>query len=74
MVRIYPKPNGKDENRGFTLEDIRNGEIYLYMDITCPHCGKEQSVAQTNYVGGPCCNCGRLTGSCNGFTNISKIY
>ena len=66
MVVQYPKSHGPEESRGFSADEIRRGINTLYMDITCPHCGKEQSVAQTGYMGGPCCRCGKRTDGRNG--------
>lgn len=54
--RIYPP------DKGLTKEQLQRGEHWIYMDVECPHCGKVQSVAATHYVGGPCVQCGELTG------------
>jgi phage FluMu protein Com len=55
--RIYPPPEG------FTAEQLRHGDHWIYTDVECPHCGKVQPVAATQYVGGPCVQCGELTGA-----------
>lgn len=47
---------------GFTADEIKRGMHWIYADITCPHCGKEQSVMNTQYLGGPCMQCGKKTG------------
>lgn len=65
-ITQYPKANGPEESRGFSADEIRRGIHTLYMDVTCPQCGKEQSVAQTGYIGGPCCRCGGFTDGRNG--------
>jgi hypothetical protein len=57
-IRFYPKPDGS----GYSTMEIRRGYHWLYADITCPHCDKEQPVAATGYVGGPCVRCGKPTG------------
>ena len=54
--KIYPPPEG------FTAEELRRDLHWVYTDVTCPHCGKEQPVAATRYVGGRCVRCGELTG------------
>jgi ribosomal protein S27E len=51
----------KNAEEGFTASEIRRGLHTTYIDVTCPHCGKEQTVAQTGYIGGPCCRCGGYT-------------
>lgn len=60
-LRFYPKPNGDASERGYSADEIRRGIHYIYADVQCPHCAKEQPVAATGYVGGPCCGCGKLT-------------
>lgn len=55
-LRIYTK-NGQ----GFTAEEVRRGDIYLYCDVTCPHCGKEQPALAGGHLGGPCVKCGKAT-------------
>lgn len=44
-----------------STKEVEKGHTWLYTDVTCPHCGKEQPVAMTRYVGGPCIRCGELT-------------
>lgn len=60
-VKFYP-PTDLDRD-GFTADEIQRGEHWLHADVTCPSCGKEQPVAATHYVGGPCVRCGALTGA-----------
>lgn len=60
-VKFYPKSPPDASGQGYSVEDIQKGLIWLYADVTCPSCGKEQSVANTGYVGGPCIRCGELT-------------
>lgn len=60
-IKLYPKHNGPEAERGFSAEEIRRGDHTLYMDVTCPHCGKVQAVAQTGSMGGPCICCGNRT-------------
>ena len=61
-IQFYPKQcTSFDEDRGFSEQEIRRGHIWVYADITCPHCGKVQPVAATSYLGGPCCKCGKRT-------------
>ena len=59
-IKQYPKIEGLTKV-GFSFDEIERGEHTLWMDVECPHCGKEQSLAQTGYVGGPCCRCGIRT-------------
>lgn len=54
--RFYSPENG------FSKKDVDRGYMWVYADVECPHCGKVQSVAATSYVGGPCVQCGELTG------------
>lgn len=62
-LQFYPKHSADSTgNRGFSAEEVHNGHMWVYADITCPHCGKVQPVAVTLYFGGPCCKCGKLTG------------
>ena len=49
--------------RNYTEAEVRHGHLWLYADVECPHCGKNQPVAATHYVGGPCVRCGELTGT-----------
>jgi ribosomal protein S27E len=46
---------------GFPADMVKRGEHWLYADVTCPACGKEQAVVATGYVGGPCVGCGART-------------
>lgn len=59
-LKQYPKLDGLSKE-GFTVDEIQRGIHALWMDVTCPHCGKEQAVAQTGFIGGPCCRCGGRT-------------
>ena len=47
---------------GYTAEQIRKGHHWIDTDVTCPHCGKVQPMAATQYFGGTCVECGGLTG------------
>lgn len=49
--------------RNYTEAEVRHGHLWLHADIECSHCGKNQPVAATHYVGGPCVRCGELTGA-----------
>ena len=63
--------------KGTVVDEIERGEHTLWMDVECPHCGKEQSLAQTNYVGGPCCRCGIRTDGkpeCNQCGDTGRSY
>jgi len=59
-IKQYPKIEGL-KKVGFTVQEIERGDHFLWMDVTCPNCEKEQSVASTGYVGGPCVRCGKRT-------------
>ena len=52
-----PKPDGSE----YTADELAKGHHWVTTDITCPHCKKEQPVAITGYLGGPCCRCGKRT-------------
>lgn len=59
-MKFYPKPRpDADGSRGYTEEDIRRGLIFLYADVKCTKCGKEQSYANGH---NGCIRCG---GECN---------
>lgn len=59
---IYPKPNGPEEFRGFTAEEIRTGQHWLHADVTCEGCGKVQSLARAGSAdNGRCIKCGAKT-------------
>ena len=60
-LQFFPKTNGNESERGYTADEIRRGIHFLYADVECPHCAKEQPVAATQYLGGPCVRCGKLT-------------
>jgi len=47
--------------QGFSKQDIERGLHTLFMDTKCPWCGKEQTVANTGFIGGPCIRCGKRT-------------
>lgn len=36
-IKVYPPADG------FTASEVRAGHHWLYADVKCPHCGKEQS-------------------------------
>lgn len=50
MYKQYPKHNGADADRGFTVEEIKKGIHTIYADNECPLCGRVQPVAA-----GPLC-------------------
>jgi hypothetical protein len=56
-INIYPREDGS----GFTATEINRGLHWIYTDIVCPHCGKEQSIPATHYLGGSCHFCGKNT-------------
>lgn len=60
-VKFYPRRTTKWREDGFSADEIERGIHWLHADVTCPWCGKEQPVAVTQYVGGPCCRCGQRT-------------
>lgn len=62
---MYLTQYPKSSSEGFSADEIRRGVHYLYMDVKCPSCGKWQTVAQTSYIGGPCCSCGKRTDGSN---------
>jgi len=55
-VMFYPEPGE------MTKQAVKDGSVWLYADIQCPHCEKIQSVAQTGFLGGPCMRCEKPTG------------
>lgn len=57
-IKIYPNSYG---DGSYTAEEIRRGMHWVHADIECPHCGFNQPVTMTNYLGGPCYRCGQLT-------------
>lgn len=57
-LKTYPNSSG---DGSFSAEEIRKGYHWLHTDVECPHCGKNQPVAATGYLGGPCVQCGKLT-------------
>lgn len=63
-IKQYPKIEGLAK-KGFSVDEIERGIHTLWMDVTCPNCEKEQSVAQTGYIGGPCIRCGMRTDGSN---------
>lgn len=55
-MKIYPP------KEGFTAEDINKGIHWLYTDVKCQDCGKEQSLAMTGSIdNGKCIKCGGKT-------------
>lgn len=61
-MKIYPKSNGTEEDSGFTAEEIRRGIHWLYADVKCKDCGKEQSLAMAGSIdNGVCIRCGGKT-------------
>lgn len=57
MFKLYPR----DLETGFTADEIMRGVHWLHTDASSQHCGKEQPVATTGFVGGPCVRCGKRT-------------
>ena len=45
IIRLYPKHNGSDEDRRFTIDEIKRGIWAIYADYECPECGRVQPVA-----------------------------
>lgn len=41
-MKIYPKHNGPEDQRGFTADEIRRGDHWLNADAACEACGKVQ--------------------------------
>jgi hypothetical protein len=62
-MKVYPpKPSSKKEEGGFTYDEVKRGVIWLYADVTCTECGKEQSAAMAgSTVDGTCIKCGGRT-------------
>lgn len=60
-IKLYPKTSTIEDDRGFTAKEVKQGIPWIYADVTCPNCGKEQPVAATGYIGGPCVQCGKRT-------------
>ena len=61
-MKLYPKHNGLEEERGFTADEIRRNEYMLYADVVCEDCGKVQSVAMAGSSdNGRCIKCGGKT-------------
>lgn len=57
-MKIYPKHNGSENDAGFTAKEIKNGEHWLYTDVTCEVCGKIQSLAMAGSTdNGKCIKC-----------------
>lgn len=61
MLKFYRNPHSLDGEGGYTGEEIQRGLHWINADVTCFHCGKEQPVAVTHHVGGPCVRCGKPT-------------
>lgn len=53
-IKFYPSPFHRNE--GYTKDEIMSGEIWLYADVTCRECGKNQ--AWSNLRAGCCFACG----------------
>ena len=52
--RQYPKHNGTDEERGFTVNEIKKGIHTIFADYECPECNYIQPVPMGNI----CLKCG----------------
>lgn len=61
MLRFYPKPAPDGGIEGYSLTDIRTGQMWFYADVTCVHCGKEQLALAGGSLGGPCVRCHKPT-------------
>lgn len=61
-MKIYPQHNISEEQAGFTAEEICKGIHWLYADVKCEKCGKEQSLANAGSTdNGKCIKCGGRT-------------
>lgn len=62
-MKLYPKHEAsREEDKGFTAEEIRKGHHWLYADVECVECGKVQSVAMAGSTdNGKCIKCGGVT-------------
>lgn len=61
-MKLYPKHEFREENKGFTAEEIRKGYHWLYADVRCIECGKIQSLAMAGSIdNGKCIKCGGRT-------------
>lgn len=61
-MKMYPKQYGTEDEQGFTAEEIRRGDQWLYTDVTCTECGKVQSLAMAGSIdNGKCIRCGGET-------------
>lgn len=56
-MKIYPKHDAPEGDRGFTEDEIRRGIHWLYADVTCEHCNKVQSYAMASSNGDRCIKC-----------------
>lgn len=54
-IKQYPKHNGTEEERGFTVKEIKAGHHTLFCDHICNDCGYVQPMA----AGYECRKCGR---------------
>lgn len=62
VMKIYPKHNLPEGQNGFSAEEIRRGEHWLYADVKCQDCGKIQSLAMAGSIdNGKCIKCGGKT-------------
>lgn len=61
-MKLYPKPNGSEAERGFTAEEIRRNIHTIFIDVECESCGKIQTAASAGSVtNGRCIKCGGKT-------------
>lgn len=60
-MKIYPKHNAPEGAKGFSEEELRRGDHWLYADVTCEDCKKVQALSQVGGFGGPCIRCGGRT-------------
>ena len=59
--RQYPKHDGAEQDRGFTVDEIRRGLHLVYIDLECPHCGYIVSLANHRRRESVCPRCGGET-------------
>lgn len=55
-IKFFPKAHGREEDRGFTADEVRRGIPWIYADVNCDNCGKEHPASELNK---PCHRCGQ---------------
>jgi ribosomal protein S27E len=53
--KLYPNPNGE-----LTSYEIKKGNYLVFMDYTCPHCKKDQSLGNFRHNQNKCVRCGKM--------------